>query len=120
MMGTGQQAWDVLAGLPAWQLTEVPRPDGDQSLAAVLDSEADLRMQALASAYGCSEPVAVAWVRDRPGGPVRVLAAGTGLAGGQNDGEMVLTLPPGARGMPLADGEAARALADLPCWTQQV
>jgi hypothetical protein len=118
MMGTGQQAWDVLAGLPAWQMTEVPRPDGDQSLAVVLDSDADLRVQALASAYSCGEPVAVAWLRDRPGGPVRVLAAGPGLAGGHDDDETVLTLPPGARGVPLREGEAARSLADLPCWTR--
>jgi hypothetical protein len=112
MIGTGQQAWDLLAGLPTWQLTEIPRPDGDQAVGS------DLRVQALASAYGCGEPVAVAWLRDRAGGPVRVLAAGSGLAGGQDGRETVLTLAVGARGVPLPDGEAARVLAELPCWTR--
>jgi uncharacterized protein len=112
MIGTGQQAWDLLAGLPTWQLTEIPRPDSDRAPGP------DLRVQALASAYGCGEPVAVAWLRDRAGGPVRVLAAGSGLAGGQDGRETVLTLAAGARGVPLPDGEAARVLAELPCWTR--
>jgi hypothetical protein len=117
MTGTGR-AWDMLSGLPAWQMTEVPRPGGDQPGTPATDLGADLRVQALASAYGTGEPVAVAWLRDQAGGPVRVIAAGTGLAGGEDSGEMVLTLPPGARGVPLGDGEATRALAGLPCWTR--
>jgi hypothetical protein len=115
-MRTGQQPWQALAGLPAWQVTEVPRHDGGKSWGR--DTGAVQRVQALASAYGCGEPVAVAWVRDRAGGPVRVLAAGPGLAGGQDGGQAVLTLPAGARGMPLRDGEAARMLAAVPCWTR--
>jgi hypothetical protein len=71
----------------------------------------------LASAYGGAEPLALAWVRDRADGPVRVLAAGPGLAGGQDNGQAVLTLPAGARAAPLPDGEAARMLAQVPCWT---
>jgi uncharacterized protein len=114
-MGTGQQPWEVLSGLPAWELTEVPRPDGDRS--GVPDTGTAQRVQALASAYGCDEALALAWVRDRAGGPVRVLAAGPGLAGGQDCGQTVLTLPAGARGAPLPDGEAARALVAVPCWT---
>jgi uncharacterized protein len=114
-MGTGQQPWQVLSRLPAWQVTEVPRPDGDQS--QIRDTGAAQRVQALASAYGGAEPLALAWVRDRAGGPVRVLAAGPGLAGGQDNGQAVLTLPAGARAAPLPDGEAARVLAQVPCWT---
>jgi hypothetical protein len=115
---TGQQAWDMLAALPAWQLTEVPRPDRDQPAAGAADSEASLRVQALASAYGTGEAVAVAWLRDRPGGEIRVLTAGLGLAGGQDGRDTVLTLPAGARGVRLPNGGAARVLAELPCWTR--
>lgn len=28
-MGTGQQPWEALAALPAWQVTEIPRPRAD-------------------------------------------------------------------------------------------
>jgi hypothetical protein len=114
-MGTGQQPWQALSRLPAWQVTEVPRPGGDHS--SVRDMGAAQRVQALVSAYGCADPLAMAWIRERAGGPVRVLAAGPGLAGGQDDGQAVLTLPAGARGAPLPDGEMARVLTGVPCWT---
>jgi uncharacterized protein len=114
-MGTGPQPWQVLSRLPAWQVTQVPRPGGDHS--SVRDTGAAQRVQALVSAYGYADPLALAWVRDRAGGPVRVLAAGRGLAGGQDDGQAVLTLPAGARGAPLPDGEMAKVLAGVPCWT---
>jgi hypothetical protein len=67
MSGSVLQA---LAMLPAWQITEVPRdpvPDDDPR-----DTGTAQRVQALVSAAGCPDPVAVAWVRDRAGGPVRV------------------------------------------------
>jgi hypothetical protein len=110
-----QQPWQVLTSLPAWQVTEIPRPGGED-----LDGDpgAEERVAALVSAYGCGAPVAVAWIRDRPGGPVRVLAAGPALAGGADTGQAVLSLPSGARGVPLGDGEAARVLAALPCWVR--
>jgi hypothetical protein len=110
------QALQMLTGLPAWQVTEVPRSDNDQAFAGAADAGMDLRVQALASAYGHGRPVAFAWLRDRPGGPVRVLAAGAGLIGGDDCGQALLTLPPGSRGIALPDGEAVTALADLPCW----
>jgi hypothetical protein len=110
-----QQPWQVLAALPAWQVTEIPRPADDR---ACLDWSAEERVAALVSAYGCDAPVAVAWVRDRPGGPVRVLAAGPALASGTDTGQAVLTIPAGARGVPLREGEAARVLAALPCWAR--
>jgi hypothetical protein len=52
-----QQPWQVLSGLPAWQVTEIPRPceDGDSGAWSVEE-----RVAALASAYGCDAPVAVA------------------------------------------------------------
>lgn len=109
-MGT-RQPWDTLAALPAWQITEIPRPDGDPGR----DIGTGQRLAALASAYGAGEPLAVAWLRDRPAGPVQVLTAGPALASGHDSGQALLTLPPGARGLPLPDGEAARMLARLPC-----
>jgi hypothetical protein len=76
------------------------------------------RAAELTSAWCRGAPVAVAWIRDRVGGPVRVITAGPALAAARDDGQDVLTLPAGARGLPLADGGAARLLAAVPCWTQ--
>ena len=70
------------------------------------------------SAWCRAAPVAVAWVRERAGGPVRVITAGPGIGAGSDDGQDVLTLPAGARGLPLDGGEAARLLAAVPCWVQ--
>jgi len=104
--------WQVLAGLPSWQMTEIPRRDdsstGDAGLAQ--------RVQALASAYGRGAPLALAWVRDRPGGLVQVLAAGPAMSGGSDAGQAVLTLPAGARAMPLEDGGVAAILGAVPYW----
>jgi uncharacterized protein len=111
-MGIGQQPWQALTALPAWQVTEIPRPDDDRPAAGLED-----RVQALAAAYGCAAPVALAWLREQPGGPVRVLAAGAGLAGGEDAAQTLLTVPSGARGVQLPDGDAARALASVPHWT---
>jgi hypothetical protein len=114
-MGTGPGSWQMLSGLSAWQVTEIPRPGED---AAAGDGGAQQRALALSAAYGCAMPVAVAWLRERAGGPVRVLAAGPGLTAGDDDGQAVLALPAGARGRPLPDGGLAAALDGLPCWTR--
>jgi len=111
------QPWQVLSRLPAWQVTEAPRPGSDQARADG-DWDTEERVAALASAYGCDAPVAVAWIRDRPCGRIRVLTAGPTLAGGTESGQAVLTLPAGARGIPIGGAEAARALAALPYWTR--
>jgi len=120
-MGPGQQPWDVLSALPAWQLTEVSRapqrrdesgpderPSGDGAVQ---------RAAELTSAYCRGAPVAVAWVRERAGGPVRVITAGPGLAAAADGGQHVLVLPAGGRGLPLPGGEAARMLAAVGYWT---
>jgi hypothetical protein len=113
-MGTGPVPWEALTGLPAWQVTEIPRPAGmsgsDEGMAR--------RALALTAAYGCGTPVAVAWIRQSAGGPVRVLTAGGGLRAGVDTGQAVLTIPPGARGAPLADGDLTTALEKVPCWTR--
>jgi hypothetical protein len=115
----GYQPWQVLSALPAWQVTEVPRAARDgRGGDGVPGTGTAQRAQELVSAWCRSAPVAVAWVRDRAGGPVRVIAAGPGLAAGSDGGQDVLALPAGARGQPLPDGEAARLAAGIPCWVQ--
>jgi hypothetical protein len=120
-MGPGQQPWQVLSALPAWQLTEVPRApqrpgDGSPDERPPGDGAAQ-RAAELTSAYCRGAPVAVAWVRERAGGPVRVITASPALAAASDHGQDVLTLPAGARGQPLPGGEAARLLAAMGYWT---
>jgi uncharacterized protein len=115
---SGPEPWQLLGRLPAWQLTEIPRPRDAATDGGMRDTGAAQRIQALVSASGCQDPVAVAWVRDRAGGPVRVLAAGQALAGGHDGEQAILTLPPGARATQLRPGEAASLLAEVPCWTR--
>src|SRR5690349_17574911 len=83
-------AWQMLCGLEAWRVIQIPRPPGrrspGQATGGGLDGdEGDLltgqRAAALGAAYhGGSGPVGFAWVRDRAGGPVQVVAAGRALA----------------------------------------
>jgi hypothetical protein len=119
---TNGRAWQVLRSLPTWQITQIPRrPAGSSDVAAGQD-QADLgvtqRLQALVSAFHYGAPVAFGWVREHPGGPVRVLAAGPALMGGADGGQVVLTLPAGARAQPLPPGEGTNLLARMPCWMQ--
>src|ERR1700743_756763 len=104
-MVAGQEPWQVLTGLPAWPLTQVPRipqqhGEGRSSDSAPGDGTAH-RTSELVSAWCRSAPVAVAWVREQPGGPVRVVTAGPDLAVGGDTGQDVLVLPAGGRGLPL-------------------
>jgi uncharacterized protein len=140
-------AWQVLRDLEAWQVTQIPRPrsarhdppGGGQDQA---DHGAAQRLQALASAYHHGAPVAFCWLRERPAGPVRVLAVGPALRASPdigprsdpysslrpgpdvaqpvdtNSGEVVLTIPPGARADPLPPGQAADLLARMPYWVR--
>ena len=94
-------AWRVVCGLDAWRVTQVPRRPQGQGLGESWD-EGDLlagqRAAALGAAYhGGAGAVGFGWVRDRPGGPVQVLAAGRGLAAA-GDARVVLKLPAGGRG----------------------
>ncbi len=133
-------AWDVLCGLEAWRVTQIPRParrqspgqppggsDGDDG-----DLLAGQRTAVLGAAYhGGTGPAGFAWVRDRTGGPVQVVAAGRALAtmvragaardagtGAARDQEVALKLPAGGRGQALDPGGLARMLTVLPCWVQ--
>jgi uncharacterized protein len=121
-MVAGYQPWHILSALPAWQLTQVPRTahrshDGHPDDGPAADG-AVRRAAELTSAWCRSAPVAVAWVRERAGGPVRVITAGPGVGAGTDNEQDVLTLPAGARGLPLPGVEATRLLAALPCWAQ--
>jgi hypothetical protein len=77
-------AWQVLRDLQAWQITQIPRrPHARQDSSAGQDQTdrgASQRLQALVSAFHYGAPVAFGWIREHPGGPVRVLAAGPALA----------------------------------------
>jgi hypothetical protein len=77
------------------------------------------RAVALGAAYhGGAGPVGFAWVRDRAGGPVQVLAAGRGLAVAADGRGVVLKVPAGGRGAAIGAGGLARALGILPCWVR--
>jgi DNA helicase HerA-like ATPase len=143
-------AWQMLCGLEAWRVTQVPRPprnrppgqpsggtDGDEG-----DLLAGQRAAALGAAYhGGSGPVGFAWVRDRAGGPVQVVAAGRPLAATtanhaattanatatiangaatlrDANQDVALKLPAGGRGQALGTGGLARMLAALPGWVR--
>ncbi|HLK73636.1 MAG TPA: ATP-binding protein [Streptosporangiaceae bacterium] len=115
-------AWQVLQALPAWQITELPRRVHARSDSADGQDRADRginqRLQALVSAFHYGSPVAFGWIREHPGGPVRVIAAGPSLAAGTDGAQVVLTFPPGARAEPLPRGRATTLLAGMPCWMQ--
>jgi uncharacterized protein len=121
-------AWRELNGLDAYRIAEIPRrPDagetespGDQPN----DPGRAQRLAALVAAYHAGAgpendgpaALAVGWVRHSTGGQVRFLAAGRGLLGSDEDGEVLLTLPAGARAQPLPRGTMAALLSRLPCW----
>ena len=120
-MEPGQQPWQILSALPVWQVTHIPRPPHHDSKRDDDEQPGDgvvQRAAELVSAYCRSAPVAVAWLRERSGGPVRVITTGPGLAAFGDNGQSVLAFPAGARGQRLADGQAVRLLAALPCWMQ--
>jgi DNA helicase HerA-like ATPase len=111
-------SWQVLRDMPAWQVTQLPRrPHAARQDSAGDPAQTDLgtaqRLQALVSAFHRGAPFAFGWIREHPGGPVRVLAAGPALLAGADDGQAVLTFPAGARAEP---GQAAALMARMPCW----
>jgi uncharacterized protein len=120
-------AWQLLAGLPAWEITEIPRPvppggDTANGTAGRDAGERERRMLSLASASRAGSAAAFGWVRESAGGPVRVIAAGNGLraddddAAGQPGQPIPLGYPAGALGRPLPPGGLSAAFTALPCW----
>ena len=112
-------AWRRLCGLDAYRITEIPRRDegaAERGPGAERDPGRAQRAAALVAAYHAGETVAFGWLRDQPGGAVRILAAGAALAGSVAGAEVVLALPGGARGQVLGRGALAEAMAELSCW----
>jgi len=125
-------AWDALNELSAYRITEIPRRGEADVAQAAQDEHGDAgrtqRAAALTAAYhagaeakdDAAAAVAIGWVRHGAGGPVQVLTAGAGLAGGDAGGqagrEVFLALPGGARARPLPDGALAGLMAHLPSW----
>jgi DNA helicase HerA-like ATPase len=118
-----------LSGLPAYRITEIPRPDDPWLTGAAPGGGADRdrpqRAAALAAAYHSAGPgaapgaVAYGWVRLSAGGPVHVIAAGVALAGSvARDGDVLLSLPGGARGTPMPPGALTALLDGLPAWRE--
>jgi uncharacterized protein len=121
-------SWPELTELDAYQITEIPRRPDSADTEAPRDQPSDpdrtQRLAALIAAYHVGVgakgngrgTVAVGWVRHRAGGPIRFLVAGSGLLGSQGDGEVLLTLPGGARARPLPRGALDTITSQLPCW----
>ncbi len=114
-----EPVWDVVRGLAACRLGEVPRGrvvDGDDS--AGRDDGRGQRLAALVSAYHGDGPVLIGWRRAKVGGPVEVFVGGSGLISEEDAGEAVLSLPAGGRGRMLPAGAVADAMGEMPVWTR--
>jgi uncharacterized protein len=117
-------AAEVLEGLEAYRIIEIPR-QGDGHAQPPAHHREDpgraQRIAALTAAYhagtgaGDHGALTFGWVRLRAGGPVQFLAAGTGLVGGGKD-DVFLTVPAGARAQPLPTGTVAALMSELPAW----
>jgi DNA helicase HerA-like ATPase len=117
------------AGCAAYRITEIPRrPESSQAGPGRADGGDPGRPQraaALVAAYHAAiaqppGPVAFGWVRAAAGGPILIITAGDALVGSADadDGEVLLSLPGGARGRALPPGELAGALGQLDCWRE--
>ncbi|HET9080429.1 MAG TPA: ATP-binding protein [Trebonia sp.] len=115
----------ALRGLDAYLVREIPRRESASAEAGPVpgapDSGRARRLPALVAAYhagiagGEARPVAFGWIREVPGGPVRVIAAGEALVGSADHkaAEVMLSLPAGARGTALAAGELEQLVSGL-------
>jgi len=118
--------WPELTELDAYRITEIPRRPEAGDAEARRDQPSDpgrtQRLAALIAAYHVGAKgsgqgaLALGWVRHSASGPVQFLAAGSGLVGSHDDGEVLLTLPGGARAQPLPRGALAALMSQLPCW----
>ena len=123
----GANGLDIaLHGLTPYVIREIPRREDASQARAAAEAGFAQRVAALVAAYHATvaeaapRPIAFGWLRGRAGGPVRVIAAGDPLVGGIDEaaGEVLLSLPAGARGTELSRPELAELLAQLPCWRE--
>ena len=111
--------WRELCGLDAYRISEIPRrPDSAAPGGPRMERDPGRaqRIAALVAAYHAEGTVAFGWIRLQAGGPVRLLAAGTSLAGSSGGADVMLALPGGARGQALGRGALASAMSRLACW----
>jgi DNA helicase HerA-like ATPase len=121
-------AGDLLAalrGVRAYRITEIPRSDvspdgGAQPVEG--DPDRPQRAAALAAAYHAGCQVAFGWIRTAEGGPVHVLTVGDALTGSAvpsdraPSGDVLLSLPGGARGTDLGPDGLSGLLGEIGCW----
>jgi len=117
--------WQQLSELDGYRITEIPRrPDAGEAEASreqPHDPGRTQRLAALVAAYHAAAgqaggTLALGWVRDSAGGPVRFLVAGPALVGSQEQDKVFLTLPGGARAERLSRGALAVHMSRLPYW----
>ncbi|HEX6448481.1 MAG TPA: helicase HerA-like domain-containing protein [Trebonia sp.] len=126
------ECWPELRRLGAYRITEIPRPDS----AMAGDAGRPQRAAALAAAYhaavttATSGTIAFGWIRPAAAGPVHVIVAGHALAGSTlpgnsglprntvGHGDVLLSLPGGARGTALPSGGLGRLLDGIGCWQE--
>jgi len=111
--------WRELCGLDAYRISEIPRrPDSAATGGPQMERDPGRaqRIAALVAAYHAGGTVAFGWIRLQAGGRVRLLAAGTSLAGSSGGADVLLALPGGARGQALGRGALASAMSRLACW----
>lgn len=90
--------WDLLATLTAVQLLEMPRVPQN----SVADSGRALRGAALTSAFHAGGQVFLGWRRTDASGPLEIHVAGPALFGSATQDGLVLSLPRGARAVPVS------------------
>jgi DNA helicase HerA-like ATPase len=127
-----------MRALAAYRITEIPRRDAGAAgkglhAADGADPGRRQRAAALAAAYhgAAAAPgtIAFGWIRTAADGPVHIVAAGDALVGGTlagpvragraaASGDVLLSVPGGARGTVLPPGGLGRLLDEISCWRE--
>ncbi|MEU4241968.1 ATP-binding protein [Actinoplanes sp. NPDC026619] len=111
-------AADLLAGLPARRVLELPRRPPSARDDQGADAGRRQRLAGIVSAYHGQASLLLGWHRRSAGQPVEVFASG-GVAGETDaHGRVPLSLPPGALGHPYPSNDLLSALRAVPHWTR--
>ncbi|GLY81614.1 ATP-binding protein [Actinoallomurus iriomotensis] len=114
-----EPVWDVVRGVPACRLAEVPRRRlTDEGEVPERDDGRDQRLAALVSAYHSGDPMLLGWRRESAAGPVEVFVGGHGLITEEDDGGAALSLPVGGHGRMLGPGAVAEVMREFPSWVR--